>query len=106
MKIFRYFFQVVSIFLAALAGNWIGGLIRAEQTGMPVNSLVTEFSVRERRFRNFPSFTRFYPAVLFAALAKPRWLWALTAGVLAGWLVDVRYEQALLSRMFAFLDSD
>lgn len=104
MKVLRILSQVFSVFLSALAGNWIGGQIRSERTGEPVNTLMTEFEISGKRYRNFPSVTRFYPAVLFAAMAKPRWLWALTGGVLTGWLVDERYEKALLSRVFAHLE--
>ena len=106
MKILRFLFESASIIVSALAGNWIGGQIRSEQTGRPVDTLVTKFFVGEKRYSNFPSLTRFYPAVLCAAIARPRWLWALAAGVLTGWLVDERYEQALLSRVFASLESE
>lgn len=92
---------MIWIFVSALAGTWIGGQIRSGQTGVPVNPLICEFEANGRRYRNFPSVTRFYPAVLFAALAKPRWLWAMLGGVFLGWFVDERYEKALLARLFS-----
>lgn len=104
MKVIQILSQVISIFVSALVGNWIGGQIRSERTGQPVDTLITEFEVGEHRYRNFPSILRFYPAVLFAAVAKPRWIWALAGGIMAGLVVDERYEKALLSQLFARLE--
>ena len=104
MKVIQLLFQVISIFVSAIAGNWIGGQIRSERTGRPVNTLITEFEVGERRYRNFPAILRFYPAVLFSSIAKPRWFWALAGGILAGLLVDERYEKILMSQLFARLE--
>ncbi len=104
MRVLKVFPLIVSVFLSALTGNWVGGQIRIAQTGQPFNPLICEFETDRRRYRNFPSLTRFYPAVLFAALAKPRWFWAFAGGVLLGLIVDERLEQALLKKVFSYLE--
>jgi len=103
MRIFRFLFKTAATIAAVLAGNVVGTEFRAMETGRPVSSLITEFEVEGKRYRNFPQPLRFYPALLLAFRSEPRLLWAFFWGFLAGRLVDERYEKALLSRIFAGL---
>ena len=48
---------------------------------------------------SYPVATKYYPALLFALLGKPRWLFALLGGALTGLLVDDRYEVLWLERV-------
>lgn len=103
-RIIRFIFQAFVIFLSVLAGNWVGGQVRSEQTGLPVDPLVSEFTVGSRRYKNFPSVMRFYPAVLLTITSRPRWFWGFAWGFLAGRFVDDTIDQVLLSRIFSFLE--
>lgn len=105
MRIITHLIKAVSLVAAVLAGIWTGGQIRASQTGRPVNALISEFEIGDRRYRNFPPITRFYPALLLALKSRPRPLWGFLWGLLAGWLLDDRFERVLLPRLFANLDS-
>ena len=40
--------------------------------------------------------TKFWPALAFSLLGRPRWLSALVGGVFAGALIDDAYEALLL----------
>jgi len=48
---------------------------------------------------NYPVGTKFYPALICAFLAKPRWLVGFLAGTFTGLMVDDRYEVYWLERV-------
>lgn len=96
----RILWKGVSITAAALAGNWLGGQIRSLLTGQEAQSLRFHFvNEQGKEISNFPVATKFYPAVGAAGIGKPRWLYALLGGVLAGVVIDDRYERCLWERM-------
>ena len=70
--------------VGALAGNWVGGMIRTSLTGEEAHSIrFRHITVQGQTITNTPVVTKFYPAVLAARLGKPRWLYALCDGVFA-----------------------
>ena len=96
MVVLRILFELVSVIVAALAGNWLGGEIRSGLTGQPVQSIRFQFTTAKgQTVSNIPVVTKFYPALLFGLLGTPRWLTAFLAGVVTGGLVDERYERLL-----------
>lgn len=103
-KIIRFLFNSLVVFGSVLAGNWVGAQVRLEQTGHAADPFISEFTVGSRRYRNFPSITRFYPAVLLAAVSEPRWFWGFAWGFLAGRFVDDTVDRALLTQIFSFLE--
>lgn len=102
MKIFRILFNLILTPAAALAGNWIGGQIRARLTGETVQTIQFEHTTASgMQMKNFPVSTKLYPALLFAFVGQPRWLFALLGGVLASLYIDDKYEAMLLENVFA-----
>jgi hypothetical protein len=100
MVVLRSLFTTVSIMAAALAGNWVGGQLRAQATGQEVQSIRFRYTDRQgRTISNTPVLTKFYPALAAAAIARPRWLFAFLGGVAAGALIDDRYERCLWGRI-------
>ena len=101
MAVLNMLFEVVSVMLAALAGNWVGGQIRSGLTGQPVQSICFQYTTADgRTVRNIPVVTKFYPALFIGLLGKPRWLCAFIAGcAMGGWVGD-RYEHLLWQFLF------
>jgi hypothetical protein len=100
MVILRILFEVISVIVAALAGNWLGGEIRSGLTGQPVQAIRFQFTTAKgQTVSNIPVVTKFYPALFAGLLGTPRWLTAFLAGVVTGALVDERVER-LLWRQF------
>lgn len=100
MAVLRFLLKTASIIAAALAGNWVGGQLRAQVTGQDVQSIRFLYTDKQgSTISNTPVLTKFYPAVAAAAIGKPRWLAAFLGGVAAGALVDERYERALWERI-------
>jgi len=100
----RFLFNTLVVFVSVLAGNWVGAQVRMEQTGSEVDPFFSEFTIGSRRYRNFPSITRFYLPVLLTAVSEPRWFWGFAWGFLAGRLVNDTADQALLTQIFSFLE--
>ncbi|MEA3441577.1 MAG: hypothetical protein U9R58_14990 [Chloroflexota bacterium] len=93
MKIFQYMLNILTITMAALAGNWAGATIRTLITGKRVNSVHFEYTTSGgMSISSYPVITKFYPALFVSYLGKPRWLFAFLGGVLTGGLIDDRYE--------------
>ena len=89
----------MSLIIAVLAGNWLGGEIRSNLTGEPVQSLRFRYTTPEgRTISNMPVVTKFYPALLIGLLRKPHRLRAFLGGVATGALVDDRLERLLWKR--------
>ena len=107
MKILRFLMRIVLHSAAALSGNWIGGTFRAQLTSEDVQTIQFEHTTPGgTRFRNFPVVSKFYPALLFARLGKPGWLYTFLGGVVTGLLVDDRWEAWLWDQVGArFFDN-
>jgi hypothetical protein len=96
MEALRVLPKLISTMGAALVGNWLGGQIRSTLTGQPVQSIRFEYTTTDGKVvRNIPVVTKFYPALLFAWLGKPRWLYAFLGGCVTGALVDECHERTL-----------
>ncbi len=96
MSVLRFLLKACSVVVAALAGNWVGGKMRASLTGEEVQSIRFRHTIAQgQTITNTPVVTKFYPAVLAARLGKPRWLYAFCGGVLAGALISDRYGHGL-----------
>lgn len=94
MKIQKAFRSVLSVLLAALAGNWVGAQLRYLATGQTTSVLYTKYTnERGQTFSNAPVTTNFYPALLFARVGKPRWLFAFLGGALVTALIGDRFER-------------
>lgn len=100
MVILRAFSTIISVALAVLAGNWTGSQLRAILTGRPAHAIQSSYqTARGATIRNIPVITKFYPALLFVVIGKPRWLFAFIGGFLTGSLVDNKYEDIILERI-------
>jgi hypothetical protein len=85
--------NILTIVIAALAGNWTGATIRTLITGKRVNSVHFEYTTSGgMSISSYPVITKFYPALFVTIFGKPRWLFAFLGGVLTGGLIDDRYE--------------
>lgn len=102
MKVIRGVLGAFVAVLAALAGNWVGDALHTVFTGQEAH-----------RFRLFqtdeegavtvalnPLLTHLIPALLAAALWRPRWLWAFITGMVASALMGDCCEETL----YAFFD--
>ena len=100
MRIFRLIFGFLSVLVAALAGNWIGGLIRFRHTGENTATIhYVHTTAGGIHMDNYPVNTKFFPALLFALLGRLRWLFAFLGGILASLWIDDRYEAIFLERI-------
>ena len=98
--VLRYVFNIFSSSLATLIGNWIGGQLRYYLTGENLQTIRFEYTTNKgRRLTNSPVATKFYPGLLFSLVGKPRWLFALIGGVLAGGLIPDWFEHYWLERV-------
>jgi hypothetical protein len=83
---------------AALAGNWIGGRLRAATTGEAEHQFSFLHTTPEGQTvlgLNLP-LTNFVPAFVLALLAgKPRTLYAFVSGAVISSLIGDGYERAL-----------
>jgi len=92
--VLRFFFKILSVVAATLAGNWVGAQMRTSLTGETAQSIRSEYTdPGGRTFKNVPVVTKFYPGLLASWLGKPRWVFAFLGGLLTGALVDDRYER-------------
>lgn len=100
MKIFRFLFGFLSVPAAVLAGNWIGGLIRFKLTGETTATIHYMHTTADGlHMDNYPVSTKFFPALLFALLGRPRWLFAFLGGILASLWIDDKYEAIFLEQV-------
>ena len=99
MLVIRMLIKPISLIIAVLAGNWLGGALRSRLTGEPVQSLRFHYTTSEgKTISNIPVVTKFYPALLIGVLRKPHCLRAFLGGVATGALVDDRVERLLWER--------
>ena len=97
--IFRTF-SLLTVPVATLLGNWVGGLLRFLLTGEEVQSIQFRYtSQKGRQMVNSPVATKFFPGLLLAFLGKPRWLSAFLGGLLTGSLVPDYLESLWLERV-------
>lgn len=100
MSVLRFLLKVCSVMVAALAGNWVGGMIRTSLTGEEVQSIRFRHTTAQgQTITNTPVLTKFYPAIVAARWGKPRWLFAFCGGVLAAVLISDHYEHRLWDRI-------
>jgi hypothetical protein len=100
MIIIRVLYGIFSVTAAILAGNWAGSQLRSILTGLPVHSFQSVYKTsRGVTIRNIPVVTKFYPALLFVLIGKPRCLFAFIGGFLTGSLFDDRFENAILEQI-------
>jgi hypothetical protein len=100
MKILRLIFGFLTVPAAALVGNWMGGQIHFKITGESIAAIhYVHTTVNGLRMDNYPVNTKFFPALLFALLGRPRWLFAFLGGLLASLWIDDRYEAIILDRV-------
>jgi hypothetical protein len=98
--ILRFMVNGISVPLATLLGNWIGGQVRFYLTGEQVQTIQFEYETQKgRKMKNAPVTTKFFPGLLFSFMGKPRWLFALIGGVLAGGLIPDRFEHYWLEQV-------
>jgi hypothetical protein len=100
MKIFRNLVGFLAVPLAAVVGNWIGGKIRFRLTGESIASIHYVYTTANGlHMDNYPVNTKFFPALLFSIIGRPRWLFAFLGGILASLWVDDKYEAFFLERI-------
>jgi hypothetical protein len=85
---------------AALAGNWVGDLVRSATSGAPTHHLsLTHTTVDGQLAIGLNvALTNFVPALLLALLAgRPRMLYAFVSGAVISALVGDSYERAIVA---------
>jgi hypothetical protein len=104
MGILRFFLTMLSVFGAALAGNWIGNALHEVITGElgPQMHLSHTNAQGELVIGANIVLTNFIPALLAAAIGRPRWLYALSGGIIASALLSDRFER----RVWALLQPE
>ena len=85
---------------AALAGNWVGDLVRTATSGEPAHQLSLTHTTTDGQLAiglNV-ALTNFVPALLLALLAgRPRTLYAFVSGAIISALVGDSYERAIVA---------
>ena len=100
MKILLTILRIIATVLAAHAGNWIGGQIKFQLTGKPVQTIRFQHTTAKgRKLDNYPVATKLYPTLLISLFGKPRWIFVLLGGILVGFFMDDRYEEMWLERV-------
>jgi hypothetical protein len=95
MPVLRLLITALSVFGAALAGNWIGNTLHEVMTGeLGPQMRFSHINAKgETVIGANVVITNFVPALLAAAIGKPRWLYALAGGIMASALLSDRFEQ-------------
>jgi hypothetical protein len=85
---------------SALAGNWVGDLVRSTTSGEPAHRLSLAHTTTDGQLAiglNV-ALTNFVPALLLALLAgRPRTLYAFVSGAIISALVGDNYERAIVA---------
>jgi hypothetical protein len=85
---------------AALAGNWVGDVVRSTTSGEPAHQLSLTHTTSDGQLAiglNV-ALTNFVPALLLALLAgRPRMLYAFISGAIISALVGDSYERAIVA---------
>ena len=96
MKILKFFLHVISVFIAALLGNWIGERWRTLDTGEPGHELTAIHTNDEGEVYVAinPLLTNFVPAVILGLLTRPGgWILAFVTGVITARFMGDKYEE-------------
>ena len=95
MFILRFIFNTISVFIAALAGNWFGEQVHSWATGEPAREMHIVHTNKEGETMIVinPRLSNFIPALLASLFARPHWLWAFIGGVFASVILGNRYEK-------------
>lgn len=95
MFILRFIFNTISVFFAALIGNWFGEQVHSWATGEPAREMHIVQSTKEGEtmITINPRLSNFIPALLASIFARPHWLWAFIGGVFATVILGNRYEK-------------
>lgn len=95
MKVLKFFGNTIGITLAALAGNYVGDVLRERATGEKGHQFhfSQEGEDGETVIAINPNLTNFLPAVLAGALNKPRLAWAFLVGAALSGFYSDKYEQ-------------
>ncbi|HEX6386067.1 MAG TPA: hypothetical protein VF177_15460 [Anaerolineae bacterium] len=97
MNILRFLGSTISVLAAAVTGNWLGSQLRFLVLGEPGHQMRFSHTTLEgdTMIAINPTFTNLIPALLAAFIGRPRWLYALAAGIAASAFIGDRYEQRL-----------
>jgi hypothetical protein len=85
---------------SALAGNWVGDLVRSTASGEPAHRLSLTHTTADGQLAIGLNvvLTNFVPALLLALLAgRPRILYAFVSGAIISALVGDSYERAIVA---------
>jgi hypothetical protein len=106
MKIFKFIFNLITVIVGALVGNWVGEKWRSLEVGDSEHELtfVEEDEQGEITVAVNPLMTNFLPAVILGLLTWPSgWGLSFVVGVLTARFLGDRYEdqfEELLSELF------
>jgi hypothetical protein len=75
-------------------GNWVGEFTRLKITGEREFNFSLSRNINDRFTQTslYPVSTNYFPAILFAFLGRPSWLWAFIGGFFMSALIGDRYE--------------
>ena len=95
MFILRFIINTIFVFVAVLAGNWLGEHIRAWLTGEPAREMqfVHTNESGETVIALNPRLSNFIPALMASLLARPHWWWAFVGGVFTSIVLGDQYEE-------------
>jgi len=98
--VLRLIVNLITVPLFAILGNYLGGQLRFVLTGEKVQTVQFVYtSQKGRTFKNSPVASKFYPALLFMWVGKPRWVYAFLGGLTAGALMPDEFEHLWLERV-------
>ncbi len=97
-RLIRFTFSILSVFLNALLGNWVGDQLRYLLTGERGHQLrfVYQNDKGEVIIAVNPVLTHIGPALLVGFCFRPHWLWAFITGVWSSVLISDRYEERIM----------
>lgn len=97
LRIFGFLAKVVAVFIAVLAGNFLGDRLRNQITGEAGHQM--EFIHQDEHGNTFIAanllISNFLPGLFFGLIARPRIIFAFLGGIVASFFLADRYEDAL-----------
>ena len=100
MGLFKKLSGTLLVAGAALAGNWVGDVVRSTTSGEPGHRLGLTHTTSDGQLAIGLNITlsNFVPALLLALLAgRPRTLYAFISGAIVSALVGDSYERAIVA---------
>lgn len=98
MNVCRPIVQAVAVTAGALAGNWVGAWLHRATTGRPAHGIVYRHDdLAGRKVKSIPMSTTFYPALLSAALGRPRWAFSFLGGLVVSLVLGDALEDRLMA---------